>query len=102
MLLVQALPEIAQELTTLLQDDQPSLAYQIPNLQLVDRCRCGDDFCATVYTEPPPHSFGAGHENIPLDPEKGWIILDVMHGKIHVIEILYRPEVRKRILELFP
>ena len=38
-----------------------------------DRCRCGDDFCATFYTRPKPEgSFGSGHRCVSPRGTKGW------------------------------
>jgi hypothetical protein len=72
-LLTEAIPELAVELTTLLeQAGEPDLAAQVPALRLVDRCRCGDDFCATIYTVAPPRDgWGPGHENVALDEAEG-------------------------------
>ena len=50
MLLVEALPELAEELRELLMEaSRAELASQIPTLKIVDRCRCGDYFCASLY-----------------------------------------------------
>jgi hypothetical protein len=55
MLLTEMLPVLAQELQQLLQaQGQLELATQIPRLAIVERCRCGDDFCASFYTQPKP------------------------------------------------
>jgi hypothetical protein len=53
MLLTEMLPVLAQELQQLLQaQGRLELAAQIPGLAIVERCRCGDDFCASFYTQP--------------------------------------------------
>jgi hypothetical protein len=90
-LLQQALLDLAEELRILLiNDNQNELASQIEMLH-IDRCRCGDDFCATFYTAPKPKgAWGAQHETIPLDCEGGYLNLDVVDGKIVSIEVLYR------------
>src|SRR6266567_78733 len=82
LLLKNALPELADELAQLLlAAGQRSLADQVPGLNIVDRCRCGDDFCASFYTLPKPDgSYGAGLDFIDLDAEDGMIILDVVDG----------------------
>jgi len=99
-----ALPELAHELETLLlKCGEPDLAAQIRLLHIVDRCRCREDFCATFYTEPRPGgSWGAGHRNISLDCEQGMLILDVVDHKLKCVEVLDRPEVRKRLHEILP
>jgi hypothetical protein len=46
--LITTLPSLAQELATLLiEAEEPKLTAQVLGLEIVDRCRCGDDFCAT-------------------------------------------------------
>src|SRR5438105_661443 len=68
--LQHTLPELADELSRLLQEaGHECLARQVPALTIMDRCRCGDEFCATFYTQPKPlGAYGAGHENIELQP----------------------------------
>jgi hypothetical protein len=104
-LLIKAvMPELADELSSLLIDvGKPKLANQISSLRVVERCRCGVSFCSTIYTAPEPDgSYGAGHENIMLAPKKGWIILDIVKSKIMCVEILHRPEIKKRLLQVLP
>jgi len=103
-LISDALPELAQELETLLaKDGEPELAAQVRQLHIVDRCRCGDDFCATFYTVPRPSgSWGAAHRNISLDCEHGMLILDVVDDKLTCVEVLDRDEIRKRLHEILP
>src|SRR6185436_9277691 len=49
-LLREVLPAFANELRDLLnQLGEVELANQVAGLRLVDRCRCGDDFCGTFY-----------------------------------------------------
>jgi hypothetical protein len=41
---------LAQELQELfMQRSEEELASQVPGLRVLDRCRCGDDFCGTFY-----------------------------------------------------
>lgn len=103
-LLQDALPDLADELTALLRSqNERDLAEQVPLLRLVDRCRCGDDFCATLYTAPKPKGvYGPNHESLSLNPSSGELILDLDDRKIVCIEILFREDLRKRILQLFP
>ncbi|MBC6460781.1 hypothetical protein HKK72_23285 [Actinomadura sp. HBU206391] len=50
-----------------------------------------DDFCKSFYTAPPPKgAYGAGHRCVPLLPDKGMIVMDVVHDEIQLVEILYR------------
>src|ERR1700687_2552076 len=101
MLLTETLPLLAQELQQLLQDqDKLELAAQIPGLTIVERCRCGDDFCASFYTQPTPKgSYGPGHDSIELEPAEGILIVDVVDGMIAHVEILYRNDIRQKLLE---
>ena len=64
MLLTEALPQLAREIEQLLKKrGEPELAAQVPRLAIFDRCRCGDDFCASFYTQPKPEGrYGPGHE----------------------------------------
>ena len=104
MLIAKEFPDLSHELRALLSNTgDAGLVAQISELKLIDRCRCGDDFCATIYTQPKPtKSFGPSHRNIPLSPTKGMIILDVVENNIACIEILYRDEIRKKLLRLLP
>jgi hypothetical protein len=81
----------------------PAIAEQVRQLQLVERCRCGDDFCATFYTAAKPNgSYGPGHQSVELPAEKGMIILDLVHGRVHCVEVLSRDEIRQRLEDLLP
>ena len=102
--LVEEFPELASELSELLdRAGEEELAATVAGLKVLDRCRCGDDFCATMYTAPRPHgAWGKGHRNVALDPKTGFLILDVLHERIVEIEVLYRDEVRGHLLALMP
>jgi hypothetical protein len=104
LLLQDALPELAEELQMLLGNaDQAELASQIGSLQIIDRCRCGDDFCGTFYTIPKPKgAWGVGHETIPLDCEDCYLNVDVVDGKIVSVEVLYRDAIRNTLIQLLP
>ena len=102
MLLVETLPEFAQELQGLLQAQKPELAPQVAVLQIVQGCCCGDDFCASFYTQPKPKgAYGPGHETLLLDTgPPGMLMLDVVDGLISFIAVLYRPDVRRKLVAL--
>jgi hypothetical protein len=90
--LVQELEEL------LLKEGEPELAAQVPALRILDRCRCGDDFCGTFYVRPEPKgSYGPNHRNVSLSPKEGMLILDIVDGRIACVEALYRDEIRKAI-----
>lgn len=104
LLLRDALPELASELKSLLeQDDLAQLAEQVDLLRIIDRCRCDSKTCATFYTVPKPKgAWGAGHENIVLDVEEGLTVLDTLDGKIVCVEILDRVDIREKLLHQLP
>jgi hypothetical protein len=101
---LEILPTLARELERLLiKANEPALSAQVHTLTIVDRCRCGDDFCATLYTEPcPQSSYGPNHRNVELSPSEGMIILDVVGSRIACIEVLYRDEIRKALHSALP
>jgi hypothetical protein len=102
--LIDVLPTLARELEQLLiEQKEPALAAQVHHLNIVDRCRCGDDFCATFHTEPKPKgSYGPGHRNIALESRDGMLILDLVKGKIVCVEVLNRDEVQKALHAALP
>ncbi len=100
----QILPEFAEELKTLLlASKEPLLAAQVPDLLIVRRCSCEDDFCATFYTkyEPSTRPYSDAH-CLELEPKEGMIILDVVRDRIAKVEVLYRDDVRGRLRAIFP
>jgi hypothetical protein len=104
LLLIETLPQLARELEQLLKaQGELDLGAQIPTLSIVDRCRCGDDFCSSLYTQPKPEGrYGPDHRTLDLDAEKGMIILDVVAGTIAQVEILNREDVRRQLVAAFP
>lgn len=103
-LLAETVPQLAKELSSGLEAlGEADLAQQVAGLKIVDRCRCGDDFCATIYTAPKPKgAYGAGHENVSLNAAEGKIILDVVDRKIVCVEVLYRDDIRQALLASRP
>jgi hypothetical protein len=92
-------PELVDELQQLLsQEGASALATQVPDLRIVDRCRCGDHFCATFYTIARPKGpFGPGHYTIALSPQDGMLNVDVVGSQIVQVEVLFRDELRNKI-----
>jgi hypothetical protein len=87
----------------LIEKGEPELAAQVPRLAILERCDCGDDFCATFYANPKPESaYRPGHRNVMLVPDAGTIILDVVAGEIACVEILDRDDVRQKLLAAVP
>jgi hypothetical protein len=103
-LLSEVLPTLVEELRELLaQEGQDELSEQLADLRIVDWCRCGDEFCSMMYAVPRRQDpWGPGHRHLALNPSRGIIVLDVVDGRIVAIEVLYRPEVRERLLALLP
>ena len=96
-LLVQRWPAFAAELETLLTcSSEPQLAGSVGALRVVAHCACGDDFCQTFYTAPPPEgSYPDGVYSVQLDPQVGMINVDVLGGRILCIEALWREDLRR-------
>ena len=104
LLLESALPDFALELRRLLErEDRADLARQVAGLRLVDRCRCGDDFCATFYTASKRGgAWGPDHETIVLpSADSGMINIDLVAGRIVEVEVLYREDLRAVLATLF-
>jgi hypothetical protein len=103
-LLVEVLPDLALEIERLLKTQgELDLAAQVIGLRILDRCRCGDDFCSTFYVQPKPEgAYGLKHRNVVLEPERGTLILDLVDEKIACVEVLHRDEVRERLHSVFP
>jgi hypothetical protein len=103
-LLVELFPELAAELEQLLlQRGESELARQVSKLPVIDRCRCGDDFCGKFYVlRKPKRAYGPGHRNVSLEPKRGMLILDVVAERIAAVEVLYRDAIRQRLIVEFP
>jgi hypothetical protein len=86
-------PGLAAELASALRAiGEDGLAAQVAHLK-VDRCGCGDDFCQSFYTQPPPAgAYGPGHRNIVLSPDRsGLLVLDVVDDVIMFVEVVDQP-----------
>lgn len=103
MLLTNVLPNLAVELEQLLKKrGESELAAQVLTLAIVDRCRCGEDFCSSFYTQPKEGAYGPDHRCLDLDAERGMVILDVVSGLIAQVEVLNRDDVRKPLVAALP
>jgi hypothetical protein len=104
LLLIEILPQLARELEELLKKHgKLDLAAQVSTLTVVDRCRCGDNFCSSFYTQPKPvGAYGPGHDCFDLDADTGMVILDVVSGVIAHVEILNRDNIRMPLLAALP
>ena len=104
MLLAETLPQLARELEELLErQGEPELAAQVSHLAIVDRCRCGDEFCSSFYTQPKPDGgYGPDHRCMDLDADEGMLIVDVVADTIAHVEVLNRDDIRKKLVEALP
>lgn len=87
-------PRLAAELTSALREaDETDLADQVDTLRVLRECGCGDDFCQSFYTRPPPvGAYGPGHRNVCLSPShSGMLVLDVVNDVIMFVEVIDRP-----------
>ncbi|WP_264714998.1 hypothetical protein [Limobrevibacterium gyesilva] len=102
--LLDLAPELVSELQQLLsREGEQVLANQVARLAIADRCRCGDDFCATFYTAPrPAGSYGPNHRTIALVPAQGMLSVDVVGNDIVAIEALYRDDLKAKIHVAMP
>jgi hypothetical protein len=103
-LLAETLPQLARELEELLKrQGEPELAAQVSHLAIVDRCRCGDEFCSSFYTQPKPDGrCGPYHRCMDLDADEGMLIVDVVADTIAHVEVLNRDDIRKKLVEALP
>jgi hypothetical protein len=86
-------PTLAAELSAALFElDEDSLAEQIPGLRALQICDCGEAFCQSFYTQPPPDgAYGPGHRNVALSPDRpGMLVLDVVDDLIAFVEVIDR------------
>ena len=97
----ECLPDLVVELEALLRaENEPALAEQVEFLEIVDRCRCGDRSCATIYNAPKPDgAWGGDHWNILLDTD-GLTVLDIVDGRIVCIEMLDRDAITDKVRNL--
>ena len=101
MILVESLPEFSRELTELLvAAGKPALAAQVDRLEIVAKCGCNDDFCASFYTAPKPEKHAKDRWTLEVQPAEGMILLDVLGDTIAFIEVLYRDDVRAKLIPL--
>jgi hypothetical protein len=103
-LLAETRPQLARELEELLKrQGEPELAAQVSHLAIVDRCRCGDEFCSSFYTQPKPDGrYGPDHRCMDLDADEGMLIVDVVADTIAHVEVLNRDDIRKKLVEALP
>jgi hypothetical protein len=101
--LAAIMPEFADELSQLLTEQgETSLAASVIDFWVFDRCRCGSDHCVVIYTRPKPEGPYPGRGCVSLFPKTGAIYLDTSEGMIACIEVLDRPEIRRKLVGVLP
>ncbi|MFI8106821.1 hypothetical protein [Streptomyces sp. NPDC086023] len=97
-------PDLVAELVALLEaEGERELAICAWDIRLFAHCSCGDDFCQSFYTAPPPEgAFGPGHRCLPLMPEKGMLIVDVVQGRIRYVEVIDHAPLRDHRIPAAP
>lgn len=92
-------PDVVAQLRILLTDaGEPELAATVETLEVFDRCRCGADFCGTVYTQPGRKI----RETCKSPTAPHTTILDVVNDQIMCIETLDDHESRRRLIAALP
>jgi hypothetical protein len=87
-------PHLAAEVAVALREAGEShLVDQVNSPRVLQGCGCGDDFCQSFYTQPPPNgAYGPEHRNVGLNPsEPGMLVLDVVNNVIMFVEVIDRP-----------
>jgi hypothetical protein len=87
-------PVLAGQLTRALrQAGEDRLAGAVGGLVVGPSCGCGEGFCRSFHTAPPPRDgYGHGHRTVLLDaPWPGELILDVVDEQIVFVEVIDRP-----------
>lgn len=93
----EVLPALTAELVRLLgEEGERDLALCAHDLRVLGACGCADDFCQSIRTGTHVQGtpYGPGFRNVPLLPDRGMLILDVLRGRIEYVEVLDRPEYR--------
>jgi hypothetical protein len=99
-LMVDIVPELAAEMERELRaSGEAELAEQVAGLRMTRSCGCGDEFCASFYTGPNPKESWEGDRRAVALPNL--LILDVRNAEIGFVEVLYRDDLRPRILTVF-
>lgn len=85
-------PRLAQELIDCLREaDESALASMVPELEVLEPCGCGDDFCQSIGTAPRVVASPPQLRDVWLDPPwPGYLIVTVVDGRITFVEVLYR------------
>ena len=97
-------PAFAEELAALLRaDGELALAEQVLTAEVVDRCRCGEDWCASFYTAARPlGGYGPALESLDLEPSVGSAVLDVVAGRLMHVEVLHHAAFRRALDAAIP
>ena len=101
-LLKDILPDFSKELVLLLNHKNESiLAKQIDKLEIKSICNCKEDFCSTFFTSDLKDDLKNFAQTVDLSPENGIVNVDVIDNKIVSIEVLYREEIKNKLISVF-
>lgn len=98
------LPELTDALESAFESDGMSqLAQSSTTLVVWDCCRCDDDGCATVYTEDKDLWLEQTLDRvIPSGSISGLLCVHVLATRIVCLELLNRPDLRRKLVEALP
>lgn len=103
MRLIRVMPDVADELNAGFKEiGRYDLAAKVAGLELVDRCRCENEFCATFYTQPKASLAKPKEVEELIIPMQGLMCIQLDRGQVVWVELLYRPEVREKLKILLP
>lgn len=79
------------------------LAASCRSVEVVDRCRCDAEGCATFYVAPKPSGpFGPGHENLVISEWPTLLVVDVVDDELRCIELVDEPKMAARLRSVLP
>lgn len=101
-LLDDVAPGLEAELIELLTEvGEFTLAAKVKHLAIYDRCRCGDSFCSSFYTVAERTTpWPTGTRTLALRP--GSLHLDVLDSIVLYVEVLYRDDLKLKIVAAVP
>ncbi len=99
-LIVDIVPELTAEIERELRSSgETELADQVPGLRMTKSCGCRDAFCSSFYTGTYPKEDWGGDRRCAAFSHQ--LILDILDGDIGFVEVLFRDDLRPRVLEVF-
>ncbi|MFF5109829.1 hypothetical protein [Streptosporangium sp. NPDC000509] len=92
-------PDLVTDLIACLgEEGEEDLAVSAQDIRFYEECGCDDDFCQSFYTaERPDGAYGFGHRCVSLLSPRGYLVLDVVEGRIMYVEVLYYPKLPRPV-----